>query len=103
MTGIDIAAIRSDLIRMIREVRDDWEYAGEVDEATGLFRDLGFESIDAVALGAALEDHLNCTLPLGEFLTRAREENWEDITVQHLLNFLVANLPAAAQAQRHGA
>ena len=66
--------------------------AGEIDDRTGLFRDLGFESIDLIALGSMLEEHFNQTLPFAEFLTRAREERVEDITVGAMLAFLVANL-----------
>lgn len=89
--------VRDDLIRILKEVRADWDYSIDIGEETGLFRDLGFESIDAVALGSALEEHFDRTLPFAEFLTRAREENLEDITVGYLLAFLVLNLDGSVE------
>ena len=85
-------SVRGDLIQMLKEIRADWDYSVEITEETGLFRDLGFESIDAVALGSALEEHFNRTLPFAEFLTKARDEYLADITVGYLLGFLVSNL-----------
>jgi len=85
-------AIRGDLLRIMRQLREDWDWSGEIDDHTGVFRDLGFESIDLIALGSMLEEHFNQTLPFAEFLTRAREERVEDITVGAMLAFLVENL-----------
>ncbi len=35
-------AIRADLLRMIRDLRDDWDWSGDITDDTGLFRQLGF-------------------------------------------------------------
>jgi len=67
-----------------------------VTENTGIFSELGFESIDAVALGAALEEHFGTSLPFAEFLTRAKEQNVTDITVGQLVTFLMSSLNGAA-------
>jgi len=85
-------AIRADVLRMIRDLRDDWDWSGDITDDTGLFRQLGFESIDVVALGSTLEEHFNRTLPFADFLTRAKEREVHDITVGDLLAFLVENL-----------
>ena len=77
---------------MLKELREDWEYSGEVTEDTGIFGDLGFESIDAVALGAAIEEHFGQQLPFAEFLTRARDQNLEDIRIGSLLEFVMTHL-----------
>ena len=91
--------IRAELIAMLMQVREDWDCPAEITEGTGLFGDLGFESIDAVALGSAIEDHFNRSLPFADFLTRAREEKWTDISIGELTDFVVANLNARAAGQ----
>ena len=80
------------ILGTLREIRDDLDFDREIDEQTGFFRDLGFESIDVVALGASLEEHFNQQLPFAEFLTRAREQKVDDLTVGDLVSFLLAHL-----------
>jgi len=92
MSMLTCDTIRADLLHIMRQLRDDWDWPGEIDDRTGIFRQLGFESIDLVALGSMLEEHFDRTLPFAEFLTKAREERVEDITVGAMLTFLVANL-----------
>ena len=92
MTGVDRQTVKDQLMSMLMELREDWEYSAELTEDTGLFKDLGFESIDAVALGSAIEEHFGQNLPFAEFLTRAGEQGLQDITIGRLLDFLVTNL-----------
>ena len=89
---MDRESVRSIVIDMLKELREDWEYSGELTEETGIFQDLGFESIDAVALGAAIEERFGQPLPFAEFLTHARDQNVKDITIARLLDFLMVNL-----------
>lgn len=84
--------VKDDLLTMLKDWREEWEYAGEITEETGIFKDLEFESIDAVAFGSTIEEHFNQSLPFAEFLTEARREQLKDITVGDLLKFLMANL-----------
>jgi len=92
MAGLDRTAVRADLLKILSELRDDWEYSQEITERTGLFTDLEFESIDAVALGAAVEDHFSESLPFAEFLTKAQERGAKDIFVGELVDFLMTHL-----------
>ncbi len=92
MAVIDRDVIKTELIRILTELREDWEFSGEVTERTGIFGDLEFESIDAVALGSAIEDHYNQQLPFAEFLTKAGERQAKDIYVGDLVNFLHENV-----------
>lgn len=87
---MDRTRIMQDLTRILTELREDWDYDGQITEDTGIFADLGFESIDAVALGSAIEDHYNRSLPFAEFLTKAGERQATDIYVRDLVDFLVA-------------
>lgn len=89
--------IRNELLTILGEWREDWDYAGTITEDTSIFNDLGFESIDAVAFGSAIEEHFNQSLPFAEFLTTVRERQQEDITVGNLLDFLMANLEGSPE------
>ena len=92
MAKLEREAVRNSLMELLKELREDWEYSGELTEQTGIFKDLAFESIDAVALGAAIEERFGQQMPFAEFLTRAREQNLEDITIGYLLEFIMTNL-----------
>jgi acyl carrier protein len=91
--------VRSDLIDLLREAREDWDTSILVTDATGIFNELGFESIDAVGLSSALEGHFEQTLPFPEFMSKAKEQNWTDITIGQLLDFLMENLDRSAERQ----
>ena len=88
MKTLDRNTIFADLVRLLTELRDDWEYSGDITEETGIFGDLEFESIDAVALGSAIEDHYNQSLPFAEFMTKAGDRQVKDIYVKDLAEFL---------------
>lgn len=92
MTYLTTDQIRTDLVKILEQIRDDWNRSIQVTDQTGIFRDLGFESIDAVALGSTIEEHYNRSLPFAEFLTEVKEQNLEDLTVGRLVAFLAANL-----------
>jgi acyl carrier protein len=91
--------ILDEVLRTLREIRDDLDYDREITEQTGFFRDLGFESIDVVALGAALEEHFDQPLPFAEFLTRASEQKLDDLTVGSLVSFLAEHLATVETGQ----
>jgi len=90
--------IRTELISLLKQAREDWDDSTVITDDTGLFLDLGFESIDAVGLGSVLEQHFGKILPFPEFMSRAREEDLSDITVGRLVDFLVLNLDASPVA-----
>lgn len=84
-------AIFEDLLEIMNGLTE-WEYSEPITFETGFFADLGFESIDAVALGAAIEEHYQRRLPFAEFLADAREREAPDITVGELVEFLHGTL-----------
>jgi len=92
----DKGVIFGELGKILTGLRDDWEYSGEISLQTGIFGDLQFESIDAVALGSAIEDHFNRSLPFAEFLTKAGERKAKDIYVSDLVDFLAEHLATGA-------
>jgi len=99
MATRDRNALREEVLKILTDLREDWEYSDEITEQTGIFKDLEFESIDAVAMGSAIEEHFNQSLPFAEFLTKANERQAEDITVGEVLDFLLENLKPAQEAK----
>jgi len=92
--------VREHVIEILSEIRDDSHCSTMVTEDTRLFADLGLESIDVVALGSALEQYFDQSFSYAEFLSRARQQQWADITVDQLLTFLVSSLNAATMVHR---
>lgn len=89
--------VREDLIELLKDAREDWDHALVITDQTGIFNELGFESIDAVGLSSALEGHFEQSLPFPEFMARAKEQNLKDITVGQLLDFLMQNLNGSTE------
>ena len=84
--------IAVDLEKIFKDTMGDWEYSGEIIPETRLFADLGLESIDMVALGAAIEEHYGRTFPFAQWLSQLREQQVDDIRVNDVILFLHANL-----------
>ena len=96
-------AILTDLIGIIKGLTD-WEYSGPITRETRLFADLGFESIDAVALGEAMEAHYRRRFPYAEFLAGLGARNARDLQIGELVDFLRRHLDGLGpQARVEGA
>ncbi|MEK6798088.1 MAG: phosphopantetheine-binding protein [Planctomycetota bacterium] len=92
MQTLDRDVVRGELLKILTDLREDWEYTDEITEKTGLFTDMQFESIDAVALGSSVEEHFNQSLPFAEFLAQAYKRQANDISIGELLDFLMLHL-----------
>lgn len=77
---------------LLDELKGDWDYEEEITHETKLFADLGFESIDAVALGAAIEEHYQRQLPFAEYLATIAQQEIPDITVDDIVIFTFQHL-----------
>ena len=97
MQHLTRSQVREDLIALLKDAREDWDTSIVVTDATGIFNDLGFESIDAIGLGSALEGHFGQTLPFPEFMSKAKEQQLTDITIGRLLDFLMSTLNNSAE------
>lgn len=87
----DSEIILSDLVSVLRSMTD-WEYSGEITRETRFFADLEFESIDAVALGDAIEAHFHQRFPYAEFLAEISERGERDIRLGEVVDFLRRHL-----------
>jgi acyl carrier protein len=89
--------VRAQVIDLLKSAREDFDSSIQITDQTGLFHDLGFESIDAIGLSSTLEGTFDQTLPFPEFMNKAKREQWKDITLGNLLDFLMANLNQSAE------
>jgi acyl carrier protein len=90
--------IRAELISLLKDSKEDWDDSMVITDDTGLFLDLGIESIELVGLGSVLDQRFGKVLPFPEFMSRAREEDLSDVTVGRLVDFLALNLDATPAA-----
>ena len=88
MNTVSQEQVFEDVLSILNELTDDWEYFGEINLKTSLFNDLGFESIDAVALGTAIEEHYQRTLPFAEFLAKIGQQEEINIFVEDIVTFV---------------
>lgn len=82
------AEIEAQVITMLGEIARDWEYSAEVGPDTRLFRDLGFESLDAVVLGTAIQERYQRPLPFAELLAEIGQRPVPELTVGELVSFV---------------
>ncbi len=80
--------VMADVLNLLNEVSDDWEYSGTITPQTSLLSDLGFESLELVILGVAIQEHYKQTIPFPEFLADLGERDVPDIYVGDLVEFV---------------
>ena len=81
-------AILDDVLELFGQLSKDWEYSGEITAETLLFEDLGFESLDIVVLGTAIQEKYGMIMPFAEFLIEMGQRDERDITVGELVEFV---------------
>ncbi len=92
MAKVSQEQVFTDLLTILDELNDDWEYSGEVTLETSFFEDLGFESIDVVALGTAIEEHYRRSFPFAEFLAGIGQREEQDIRIGEVIEFIYQQL-----------
>ncbi len=83
-----------DVIAILEELLGDWEFEGEIREDSYMWKDLGLESIDAVALGSGINERYQRTLPFARFLYDLAQQEQRDFTVGQLVDFVTRALNA---------
>ncbi len=91
MAKLEREEIFKNLVSILNDLLEDWEYSGEITMKTSMMNDLEFESIDAVALGEALEEYYQQPLPFTAFLTELGEKGIKDFYIADLVEFLYQN------------
>jgi acyl carrier protein len=84
--------IMDDMLRLLRQLADDWEYTGEITPQTRLFTDMGLASLDVVVLGTAVQEHYGRILPFQEFYAEVGQRETRDIPVGEWVDFIYRHL-----------
>lgn len=82
------AEIETQVVALIGEIARDWDYAEAIGPHTRLFADLGFESLDAVVLGTAIQERFQRTLPFAELLAEVGQRPTPELTIGELVAFI---------------
>ena len=81
-----------DLVSILEDLSDEWELPDEITMDTSFLNDLGFESIDVVAFGTAIEEFYEQMFPFAEYLATISQNDEIDIRVNDVVEFVHKNL-----------
>jgi acyl carrier protein len=101
---VDRSAVLTDVLDLVNELADDWEFDGEVTPETFFIKDLGLESLDLVVLGTSIQYRYG-QLPFAEYLAELGQRPVEerDVTIDDVVEFIVTNVPSTSAAGALGA
>jgi acyl carrier protein len=85
------------ILHMLGELMQDWDYAEPVGPESLLFTQIGFESLDAVVLCTAIQEHYQTPMPFAELLAELGEKQ-RDMSVNELADFVDTHLGPREQA-----
>jgi len=85
------------LLQKMGELTQDWDYAEPVSPESQLFTELGFESLDAVVLCTAIQEHYNTQMPFPELLADIGQQQ-RDLSIAELAEFVDTHLNGHAHA-----
>ena len=92
-------AIMEDILNLLHQLAEDWEYAGEISSETRLFTDMGLASLDVVILGTAIQEQYGQVLPFQDFYAEVGESGAQDIPVGQWVDFIHSELNKTSTAQ----
>ena len=83
------------VLQLVQGLCQDWDYADPVGSDSLLFTGLGLESLDAVVLGTAIQEHYRIQMPFAELLAEIGEQR-RDLSIAELADFVDRYVNAAA-------
>lgn len=88
MTHTD-PVVMAEVLDLINQMADDWEYSGPVNADTLFLADMGLESLDLVILGTMIQQQYG-QMPFAEFLAEIGQRPVEerDVTVGELVAYV---------------
>ena len=84
------------LLQKLGELTEDWDYPYPVRPESRLFTELGFESLDAVVLCTAIQEHYQTPMPFAELLAEIGRQQ-RDLSIKELTDFVDTHLDGPAQ------
>jgi acyl carrier protein len=87
--------IRGDVLMLLGKLASDWDFDGEITESTTLAADMGFQSLDIVVLGTAVQEHYGQVMPFTELFAEIGQREIKDLTVGEWIDFISTHLDRA--------
>ncbi len=84
--------IEAQVMTLLGDIARDWDYAEGIGPQTRLFADLGFESLDAVVLGTAIQERYQRPMPFAELLADVGQRPTPELTVGELVSFVLLHV-----------
>jgi len=91
--------IRAYVLTTVQNLCQDWDYAEEVGPESLLFTGLGMESLDAVVLCTAIQEHYQTTMPFAELLAEIGQQQ-RDLSIAELAAFVGQHVGANEAAEQ---
>jgi hypothetical protein len=85
-------AIMEDVLGLLRQLADDWEYTGEITPQTRLFADMNLVSLDVVVLGTAVQEYYRQIIPFADLFAELGQRGIPDIPISEWVDFIHAHL-----------
>jgi acyl carrier protein len=86
------------VLQTVQDLCQDWDYADPVGPESLLFTGLGMESLDAVVLCTAIQEHYQTTMPFAELLADIGQKQ-RDLSIAELAEFVSQHVTAEAKVQ----
>ena len=83
----------------MQDLCQDWDYTDEVGPQSLLFTGVGMESLDAVVLCTAIQEHYRIQMPFVELLADIRQKR-RDLSIAELAEFVNQHIGAGARAEQ---
>ena len=87
------------VLKTVQDLCQDWDYADPVGPESLLFTGLGMESLDAVVLCTAIQEHYQTTMPFAELLADIGQKQ-RDLSIAELAEFVGQHVSTVAQAEQ---
>jgi acyl carrier protein len=94
--------VMDDVLDLLRQLADDWEYTEEITPQTRFFADMGLASLDVVVLGTAVQEHYGQVLPFAEYFVQVGQRGIPDIPVGEWVDFIYEHLNRILAEQAAG-
>ena len=92
--------IMEDVLRLLRQLADDWEYTGEITPQTCLFADMNLVSLDVVVLGTAVQEYYSQIIPFAELFAELGQRGIPDIPISEWVDFIYVHVNNLSVSQQ---
>lgn len=88
--------VMADVLGLLHQLADDWEYTGDITPQTRFFADMNLASLDIVILGTAVQEHYSKILPFAELFADLGQRDIPDIPISEWVDFIHTHLNGQA-------